>query len=111
MTAIVSNFNNTNEGWDTVGGSTPLENPTSGGVFGGYISASDDLGGVLWYFEGGAKWTGDLSLQYGGTISYGIRQKNCDWNHRRRRYANCWRKWCDADVFFCRKPDDGLEHL
>ena len=73
---LKASFNNTDQGWSTVDGASALENPAEGGQFGGYIRASDATAGILWYFEADARFTGDLSRYYHGTLTYFMRQES-----------------------------------
>lgn len=73
-TVLSENFNTNDGGWNTNADARDFTHvPLSGGM-GGYVEAFDRVSGDIWYFVGGAPFTGDLALFAGGTLEYSIRQ-------------------------------------
>lgn len=64
------------DGWTAVGdpvGGAPVYQAT-GGNPGGYAQVTDQGAGLVMYWVAPAKFTGDLSAYFGGTLSYDMRQ-------------------------------------
>jgi len=71
---ITSFFDKDDEGWTIVGDAQNGNRKPD--YKGGYIQATDDELGDLWYFQAPPKFSGDLSLCYGSTFSFDLRQSN-----------------------------------
>ena len=71
---ITSFFDYDDEGWTIVGDAqNGNRNPD---YKGGYIQATDDELGDLWYFQAPSKFSGDLSACYGSTFSFDLMQSS-----------------------------------
>jgi alkaline phosphatase D len=69
-----STFDNDAEGWTTLNDARNFAWTASGGNPGGSIGAADMGTGETWYYVAPAKFLGDQSAAFGGTLSYEIRQ-------------------------------------
>jgi len=67
---IVSNFEDGTEGWRGSGDYEGLRTSRTRPVQGYYLQAFDQATGGTWYFQAPAKFEGDKSRYYGGTLSY-----------------------------------------
>lgn len=69
-------FTTGDEGWTIAGdGQGPNYFP-NGGNPDGYISATDNQSGIIWYFQAPDKFLGNISCAYGGTLSFDLRQSS-----------------------------------
>lgn len=68
--AIQSTFDSNTEGWTTVGDSGALSWISTGGNPAGHVRASDNVGGISWFFRAPAAYYGDRSGFYGGTLRF-----------------------------------------
>ncbi|MGH7598664.1 MAG: laminin B domain-containing protein [bacterium] len=73
--SITSFFDSNAEGWIAVNNNTSI--PTyfaTGGNPGGYISITDNRAGIAWYWQAPAKFLGDVSCAYSGSLSFDLKQ-------------------------------------
>lgn len=74
----VSTFDVDDEGWTVIGDAQRGTGiPTfvaSGGNPGGFLSATDDETGGVWYWQAPAKFLGNISEAYGQTLRFELRQ-------------------------------------
>ena len=72
----VSTFDVDAEGWTVTGDAiSAIPNyVSSGGNPGGYISATDNESGGIWYWQAPAKFLGNISEAYGQTLRFELRQ-------------------------------------
>lgn len=75
-TILSEDFNTSDGGWTTNADARDFTHVPLSGADGGYVEAFDRVSGDVWYFVGGAPFTGDLSLFAGGTLDYSIRQSS-----------------------------------
>ena len=78
--AASSTFDTDDEGWTITGdaqagGAEPTHNGT-GGNPGGYIAATDDVQGGVWYFRAPASFHGDFSSGYGTNLTFDLQQSS-----------------------------------
>lgn len=75
---ISSDFSTNADGWTTPGAfSGVLNYNASGGNPGGFVSASDPFSAgppIYWYYQAPAKFLGNLSTYYNGTLSFDLAQ-------------------------------------
>lgn len=71
---ITSTFDTDTDGWTISGDATSLTHFAAGGNPGGFIRATDQQTGGVWYFDAPAKFLGDKSLAYGQNLSFDLRQ-------------------------------------
>ena len=64
-TILSEDFNTSDGGWTTNADARDFTHVPLSGADGGYVEAFDRVSGDIWYFVGGAPFTGDLSL-FGG---------------------------------------------
>ncbi|MGH7453962.1 MAG: laminin B domain-containing protein, partial [bacterium] len=72
---ITSQFDTDDEDWRAVNNNMSI--PTyfaTGGNPGGYISITDNRSGIAWYWQAPAKFLGDVSSAYGGSLSFDLKQ-------------------------------------
>jgi hypothetical protein len=73
-----NSFNNNSQGWkisgDAQDGNTNPTYNSTGGVSGGYISATDDVTGGVWYFNAPAKFLENMKDKYGKTLRFSLKQ-------------------------------------
>lgn len=74
LTLVSSNFDTGTEGWTAING---VQSPgasfvASGGVSGGYVSATDGSPRRVWLWDAPSAYLGDQSAAYGGTLSYAM---------------------------------------
>jgi len=80
VSAVVSTFDINDEGWTITGdaqGSSVL--PTyhaTGGNPGGYISATDNVQGGVWYFKAADAFHGDRNASYNAHLAFDLRQSS-----------------------------------
>lgn len=68
---VLSNFDTDAEGWTVVNdNSTAVTWVSTGGSPGGHIRNTDGRTGISWYFNAPAKFLGDQSAAYGGTLTF-----------------------------------------
>ena len=75
-----STFDSNNEGWTTFGDATS-SSPTffsTGGNPGGRVCATDASSGATWYFQVPAKFLGNVSSAYNGTLTFDLTQSATD---------------------------------
>jgi len=76
--ATISTFDSNDEGWtitgDAQGGSVLPTYHATGGNPGGYVSATDNVQGGVWYFKAGPQFHGDFSTGYGTDLTFDLRQ-------------------------------------
>ena len=75
-TVLREDFNTNDGGWGANADAAGFTYVPVAGDDGGYISATDSVGGATWYFTSGPAFEGDLSIFVGGSLSYTIRQAN-----------------------------------
>ena len=75
-TILSEDFNTNDGGWGANADAAGFTYVPVAGNDGGYITATDSVGGDTWYFTSGPDFEGDLSSFIGGTLSYTIRQAN-----------------------------------
>jgi hypothetical protein len=71
-----SSFDQDDEGWIVVGDAFGPYYAATGGYPGGHIYATDFVIGGVWYWQAPAKFLGDKSAAYGGTLTFDLRQSN-----------------------------------
>ena len=71
---VESTFDNDIEGWSVVGDGGELTHESSGGRPGGYIHATDQISGDIWFFQAPAKFSGDFSAAYDGVLNFELKQ-------------------------------------
>jgi cellobiose-specific phosphotransferase system component IIB len=80
--STASYFNKDNEGWkvmgDAQGESVVPDHFDKDGNPGGYISASDDITGEVWYWSAPEKFLGNKSWAYGKILSFSLKQSSTD---------------------------------
>lgn len=80
--AVVSTFDADDEGWritgDAQSGSALPTHHFTGGNPGGYISATDDVMGGVWYYKAPAAFHGDYTAAYGTQLGFGLKQSSLD---------------------------------
>jgi hypothetical protein len=73
----LSGFDNDDQGWtitgDAQGTSAKPDFNGTGGNPDGLISAKDNVAGGTWYFSAPAKYLGDQSAAFGGTLSFDLK--------------------------------------
>ena len=62
------------DGWTTLNDATNLTYVASGGNPGGFAQATDRGLGTVWYWVAPAKFRGNQTAKYGGTLSFDLRQ-------------------------------------
>ncbi|MEM7473456.1 MAG: laminin B domain-containing protein [Planctomycetota bacterium] len=74
---IVSDFEGGTEGWQLSGDSSTAtpDHIASDGNPGAFIRGFDTAVGGVWYFAAPAKFLGNRSTSYGGTLQYSLRQR------------------------------------
>jgi hypothetical protein len=76
----VSTFDTEDEGWritgDAQGSSVLPTHHLTGGNPGGYISATDNVQGGVWYFKAPAAFHGDYSVAYGTELEFDLKQSS-----------------------------------
>lgn len=79
---ITSTFDDGAEGWTVVGdaqsGQVEPNHVAEGGNPGGYLEATDDVAGGVWYWNASREYLGDKSAYSGGTLSFDLRQSATD---------------------------------
>jgi hypothetical protein len=77
---ITSHFNQDDEGWrvigDAQGESVIPDHVAKDGNPGGYVSASDNITGGVWYWSAPEKFLGNKSSAYGKKISFSLKQSS-----------------------------------
>ena len=73
---IASFFDHDDEGWMIVGDAQGGNRTPN--YMRGYIAAEDDGLGNIWYFQAPVKFLGDLSMCYGSTFSFDLKQSRTD---------------------------------
>ncbi|MEN6520297.1 MAG: laminin B domain-containing protein [Armatimonadota bacterium] len=77
-----STFDNDNDGWKITGdaqqGSSAPYWAASGGNPGGFIYATDDVQGGVWYWSAPGKFLGNMSAAYGYTLDFDLMQTPTD---------------------------------
>jgi len=77
-TTVISDFEGGDEAWtitgDAQGGRSDPDWLATDGNPGGYISATDDVQGGIWYFRGPIKFNGNFAGAYGRNLSFDLRQ-------------------------------------
>lgn len=77
---VTNTFDNDDEGWRVAGaaqgGSGVPDYFSTGGNPGGYISATDDGGGEVWYWQAPKKFLGDVSTAYKQTLTFDLKQSH-----------------------------------
>lgn len=69
-----SNFNTSDEGWNTFNDVSDSAFLASGGNPGGFFYAVDAVTGAWWYFNAPSKFIGDLSSTYNKTLRFDMKQ-------------------------------------
>lgn len=76
--AVLSTFDANDEGWSIAGdaqGASVLPSwYSSGGNPGGYIAATDDVAGGVWYFRAPLSFHGDFTTAYNTTLVFDLKQ-------------------------------------
>lgn len=79
---VTSTFDDGTEGWtvvgDAEGGQAEPDHVPEGGSAGGYLEATDDVSGGVWYWNASTPYLGDRSAYAGGTLSFDLRQSATD---------------------------------
>ena len=79
---VTSTFDEGTEGWTVVGdaqsGQVEPTHIAEGGNPGGYLRATDDVAGGVWYWNASRAYLGDKSAYYGGTLSFDLNQSATD---------------------------------
>ncbi|MDZ7687312.1 MAG: laminin B domain-containing protein [Halobacteriales archaeon] len=79
---ITSTFDEGTEGWTVVGdaqsGQVEPTHVAEGGNPGGYLRATDDVAGGVWYWNASDAYLGDISSYSGGTLSFDLNQSATD---------------------------------
>jgi alkaline phosphatase D len=79
---ITSTFDEGTEGWTVVGdaqsGQVEPTHVAEGGNPGGYLRATDDVTGGVWYWNASDAYLGDKSAYSGGTLSFDLNQSATD---------------------------------
>ena len=79
---IASNFDQDDEGWrvmgDAQGGSVIPDHIKKDGNPGGYLAASDNITGGVWYWSAPEKYLGNKSSAYGKKISFSLMQSSVE---------------------------------
>ena len=79
---ITSTFDEGTEGWTVVGdaqsGQVEPTHVAEGGNPGGYLQATDDTAGGVWYWNASDAYIGDMSAYSGGTLSFDLNQSATD---------------------------------
>ncbi|MEF8776366.1 MAG: laminin B domain-containing protein [Haloarculaceae archaeon] len=79
---VTSTFDDDTEGWtvvgDVEGGQTEPDHVPEGGSAGGYLEATDDVAGGVWYWNASTAYLGDRSAYAGGTLTFDLRQSATD---------------------------------
>jgi len=77
-----STFDSSDDGWlvfgDAQGSGAIPDHNDSGGNPGGYISATDDAAGGVWYWDAPGKYLGDQSCAYGKELTFDLTQSATD---------------------------------
>jgi hypothetical protein len=71
-----SDFDASAEGWQAINGATGIEWVSTGGSDGGYVRASDQASGALWFFAAPTTFIGNQSAAYGGELSFAVRSES-----------------------------------
>ena len=76
----LSSFDVDDEGWtiagDAQGASVLPDYHATGGNPGGYISATDNVQGGVWYYKAPEKFRGDFQSGYGTNLTFDLRQSS-----------------------------------
>ena len=75
-TVLSEDFSTNDGGWGANADAAGFTYVPVAGNDGGYITATDTVGGATWYFTSGPAFEGDLSIFVGGSLSYTLRQAN-----------------------------------
>lgn len=79
---VTSTFDEGTEGWTVVGdaqsGQVEPDHVSEGGNPGGYLEATDDTAGGVWYWNSSQEYLGDKSAYSGGTLSFDLNQSATD---------------------------------
>lgn len=73
VTLVQSSFDTGAEDWGARNGISSRDWVASGGQSGGYIQATDDGDGTVWFFVAPAAYLGDQSAALGGTLSFWLK--------------------------------------
>jgi len=77
---VTSSFDEDAEGWTIVGDAQSREvdpdHVAEGGASGGYLEATDDVTGGVWYWNASDAYLGDKSAYAGGTLAFELRQSS-----------------------------------
>jgi len=77
---VTSSFEEGTDGWTVTGdaqsGEAEPNHVSDGGNPGGYLEATDDAAGGVWYWNASAKHLGDKSDYSGGTLSFDLKQSS-----------------------------------
>lgn len=79
---VTSTFDDGAEGWTVTGdaqaGEAIPEHVPEGGADGGYVRATDDTAGGVWYWNASTAYVGDVSAYAGGTLSFELVQSSTE---------------------------------
>jgi len=79
---VSTTFDDGTEGWtvggDAQSGSVEPTHVADGGDDGGYVEATDDVSGGVWYWNASAAYLGDKSAYASGSLSFSLRQSSTD---------------------------------
>lgn len=79
---VTSTFDDGTEGWtvvgDAQGGQVEPTHVAEGGNPGGYLKATDDTAGGVWYWNASRAYLGDKSAYSSGTLSFDLNQSATD---------------------------------
>lgn len=73
LTLVGSDFESGAEGWKASNGLSARSWVAAGGMPGGYVQATDNGQGTVWFFEAPAAFLGDRSDAVGGTLSFWLK--------------------------------------
>ena len=73
----ISTFDGGTEGWTLGGDSTSIvpQFLSTGGNPGGFLRGTDEVDGRTWFWDAPAKFLGNISASYGGTLTFDLRQR------------------------------------
>lgn len=80
--AVTSTFDDGADGWtvvgDAQGGAAQPDHYPRGGSPGGYLRATDDTAGGVWYWNASRAYVGDKSAYVGGALAFELNQSRTD---------------------------------
>jgi hypothetical protein len=73
LNLVESTFDTGHEGWKATNGLSSRAWVPDGGMPGGYVQATDNGQGTVWFFEAPAAYLGDQTAALGGTLSFWLK--------------------------------------